>query len=255
MPNLAVAGCVQRAGALLLYMSYTKYSLPKGSCHRISWVEFCNVVPVPKVMKLIDQWLLSSGAASVSLHSQCTGAVPMSSAVLGQAPGKSIRCASLSPAGNARFDPSTCKLRTYSLFPALQLMRMIACCRGRAEFLGRSGMLLRCVHLLRHILAACPATPEARMLALCRRCMVSIATFASEVLSSCAIATGAVFMCDCHRRTAVLRAIGCAALAQVDRGDGASRRKLLRPPAEPARMPWEVEHGCSWRCGSACRRA
>ena len=31
---------------------------------------------------------------------------------------------------------------------------MISCCRS--GFLQRSGMLLRCVHLLRNVLAACP---------------------------------------------------------------------------------------------------
>ena len=37
-------------------------------------------------------------------------------------------------------------------------MRMISCCSGRADFLQRSGMLLRCVHVLRHITAACPVS-------------------------------------------------------------------------------------------------
>ena len=35
-------------------------------------------------------------------------------------------------------------------------MRMISC-SSRSGFLPRSGMLLRCIHLLRHISAACPA--------------------------------------------------------------------------------------------------
>ena len=45
-----------------------------------------------------------------------------------------------------------------NLCTALQLMRMISCCSGSAGFLQRSGMLLRCVHLLRHIMAACPVS-------------------------------------------------------------------------------------------------
>ena len=45
----------------------------------------------------------------------------------------------------------------HSLQAALQLLRMLSCCSGRPGFLQRSGMLLRCVHVLRHITAACPA--------------------------------------------------------------------------------------------------
>lgn len=42
-------------------------------------------------------------------------------------------------------------------------MRRISGCR--ASFLQRSGVLLRSVHLMRHILAACPATPEVCVMA------------------------------------------------------------------------------------------
>ena len=59
-------------------------------------------------------------------------------------------------AGDEKFDPSTDTAYTLNL--AMQLMRMVTdCCR--TAFLRRSGMLLRCVHVLRHIVAACPATP------------------------------------------------------------------------------------------------
>ena len=46
------------------------------------------------------------------------------------------------------------------LHAAMRLMRMLSCCSPRCpEFMQRSGMLLRSLHLLRHILAACPTTP------------------------------------------------------------------------------------------------
>ena len=64
------------------------------------------------------------------------------------------------PGMGRQVDPSTCKLRAHTLVLALQLTRMISCCR--ATYLQRSGMLLRCLHVLRHILAATPATPEVR---------------------------------------------------------------------------------------------
>lgn len=57
-------------------------------------------------------------------------------------------------ADNAKFGLSTAR----TLWLELELMRMLTCCR--AGFLPRSGMLLRCVHVLRHLLAACPATRE-----------------------------------------------------------------------------------------------
>ena len=36
---------------------------------------------------------------------------------------------------------------------ALQMMRMVACCKGSGQFLRRSRLVLRSVHLLRHLLA------------------------------------------------------------------------------------------------------
>ena len=63
--------------------------------------------------------------------------------------------------GDAKFSPSTDKRPALMLPWAMQLMRMIStCCGCPEEFLQRSGMLLRCLHLLRHVLAACPTTPS-----------------------------------------------------------------------------------------------
>ncbi len=46
----------------------------------------------------------------------------------------------------------------HTLVLALRLMRLISCGCKRPTFPLHSGMLLRWVHLLRHILAACPVT-------------------------------------------------------------------------------------------------
>ena len=63
-------------------------------------------------------------------------------------------------AGDAKFGPFTDKRPAHVLQAAMRLMRMISCCSPRCpEFMQRSGMLLRSLHLLRHILAACPTTP------------------------------------------------------------------------------------------------
>ena len=64
-------------------------------------------------------------------------------------------CSSFS-AEDAKFNPCTGKQPAHTLVLAMQLMRMISCSCGRPEFLQRSGMLLRCVHVLHDILAACP---------------------------------------------------------------------------------------------------
>lgn len=45
------------------------------------------------------------------------------------------------------------------LATAVTLMRVLSCSLGRYKILQRSGMLQRSVHVLRHILSACPATP------------------------------------------------------------------------------------------------
>ena len=59
-------------------------------------------------------------------------------------------------AGDARFDPSADRQATLTFLTAMQLVRMISCSRRRTSkpFLQRSGMLRRCLHLLRYILAA-----------------------------------------------------------------------------------------------------
>ena len=48
----------------------------------------------------------------------------------------------------------------------LRLMRMVAACHRYAMFYHRSGMLSHCLHLLRYILDASPATRPVRMPAL-----------------------------------------------------------------------------------------
>ena len=67
-----------------------------------------------------------------------------------------IRC----HAGDAKFSLSAPRRLGRTLVPALQLMRMISRCCKRPDFPLRSGNVLRCVHLLRQVLAACPATPR-----------------------------------------------------------------------------------------------
>ena len=57
-------------------------------------------------------------------------------------------------AEDARFYPSAALM----LVAALRLMRVSSCSMGCYEPPQRSGMLQRGVHVLRHILAACPAT-------------------------------------------------------------------------------------------------
>ena len=61
-------------------------------------------------------------------------------------------------AEDAKFGPSTPEQNAPNLVLALRLMRMVACCCGRPGFPQSSGMLLRWVHLMRHILAGCPVT-------------------------------------------------------------------------------------------------
>ena len=77
----------------------------------------------------------------------------------------------------------------------MQLMRMIAC--SRSGFLQRSGMLLRCVHVLHNILPACPFAAAVRTHAL-----------GAAASAACAHATaapcGPLVCADCvvgHRQT------------------------------------------------------
>ena len=61
---------------------------------------------------------------------------------------------------------------------AMHLLRMISCSFGGNEFLLQSGLLTRCLHLMRHTLAACPATPAVCMLAFacCDNCASGVST-------------------------------------------------------------------------------
>ena len=64
---------------------------------------------------------------------------------------------SVVPAGDARY-PSPFKRSAHTMALALHLLRMVSCCRdpdavGSGQCLRRSGLALRCVHLLRHLLA------------------------------------------------------------------------------------------------------
>ena len=73
-------------------------------------------------------------------------------------------------AEHAKFGPSTdSQPGPTTLLLATGLMRMVSLCCGRAGFPQRSRMLLRSMHLLRHILAACPVTPLVRT-----KCLVSL---------------------------------------------------------------------------------
>lgn len=77
-------------------------------------------------------------------------------------------------AEDAKFHPSTAQM----LVLAMHLLRMISCSFGGNEFLLQSGLLTRCLHLMRHTLAACPATHAVCMLALacCNNCASVVPT-------------------------------------------------------------------------------
>lgn len=59
-------GCVARASCLRLYVILMRH-YTDSSALSISWRRFCEVVPVHRVRRLIDRWLLSPGAAAISL--------------------------------------------------------------------------------------------------------------------------------------------------------------------------------------------
>lgn len=61
-------------------------------------------------------------------------------------------------AEDAKFGPSG-NQPAYMLIAAINLIRMMSCSSGSPDFLQSSGVLQRCLQVLRHILAACPATP------------------------------------------------------------------------------------------------
>ena len=172
---------VKRAACLFVYLDLMKYQYTRGSSIlHPHWQMFCKEVPLLKVRSLIDQWLLSSGMLAISFLSQ-NALVPFrlfARRSLGdginipQEGLEGIR-ACCARAHDAKFDPSTRKDTSYNLLMAMELMRMVSCCCFRASFFPRSGMLVRCVHLVRDILAACPATPMVRPYPSCRHLHVS----------------------------------------------------------------------------------
>ena len=71
LPNdvRAHAGSVQRAGCLALLVDSMKHRLTLGDSHFIMpSPELCKLVPVDKVVHLVDKWLLSSGAAALLIR-------------------------------------------------------------------------------------------------------------------------------------------------------------------------------------------
>ena len=62
------------------------------------------------------------------------------------------RLFSVVPAGDARY-PSPGKRSAHTMASAVHLLRMVSCCKGSSRFLRRSGLVLRCVHMLRQLLA------------------------------------------------------------------------------------------------------
>ena len=163
----ACAGCIQRASCLAMLAHMMKHQLTKGSTLILDWEGLCTIMPTQDLRDLIDQWLLSSGAAAQqrlrcswlpnTLLHRLEGAMVSTRMTTGRAP------TGFSRTGDAKFGPSTDKQRALMLPLAVQLLRMVSCCGGCTEdFMQRSGVLLRCVHLLRHILAACPTTLPVR---------------------------------------------------------------------------------------------
>ena len=83
------------------------------------------------------------------------------------------------------------------LAAAVSLMRVLSCSLGRYKILQSSGMLQRSVHVLRHILAACPATPPVRIIT-CVRCMSFCSCLCVAVfLAPVAMATGTAYGVVC----------------------------------------------------------
>ena len=58
------AGCIQRAACLPMYAHMLKHKFTRGSTLTLQWEGLCNIMPMHKFRDLIDQWLLSSGAAA-----------------------------------------------------------------------------------------------------------------------------------------------------------------------------------------------
>lgn len=68
----ALAGCVHRAGCLFVCIHFVKHHHIRDSRLTLSWEDFCALVPIAKLDRLVDQWLLSSGApANLFLLPRC----------------------------------------------------------------------------------------------------------------------------------------------------------------------------------------
>ena len=110
---------------------------------------------------------------------------------------------------------------------------MVSLCCSRAGVPQRSMMLLRSMHLLRHILAACPVTAMVRANCLAMLHLLLYQHFCSMCTVGCA-------RCRYQLHVPVVHA-EWACLAQADQGAGA--QKLLRRPTEPARLPYTPTWG------------
>ena len=137
--------------------------------------------------------------------------------------------------GVATFDASTSQ-PAHTLVPAMQLLRMISC--SRTAFQRHSGMLLRCVHVLRHISEIGHSTswyaqPH------CNCC--SYSKFSCAMPSIFAPYTSrrshrpACLAASCEPMTWA----DCAFLAQTH---VAASLPLMVPPSERARLPHAAEH-------------
>ena len=138
-----------RASCLPLYAHLVEHHLTTGSRLNLPWKAFCEAVPVDKILSLVGPLLHASGAAGpCSAH-------PHAPLLNKQAGVPTLESLTVVPAGDARSDPSAREWRpAHTLAPAMQLVRLISCCRH--DFLRRSGMLLRCVHLMHRLLLAAP---------------------------------------------------------------------------------------------------
>ena len=112
-----------------------------------------DLVYYKKIVTLVDQWLLSSGASPLqTILSACKADCTAGGT---HAPAKGWGQSVAFGAENARFETAAALM----LLLAVSLMRTVSYTLAHPDVLRSSGMLLRCVHLLRYILAALPATP------------------------------------------------------------------------------------------------
>ena len=129
------------------------------------------------------------------------------------------------PADEGKFHPSGNQLAQMLLL-AMEVMRMVTYCCNRDGLPQHTGMLLRCVHLLRHILAACPLTPLVCLILLPVTYLHPL-----DLLESANVPPRLSWMhADCT----------CSG-AQGDQGT----HKLLRSPIELARLPYTPT--CGWQ--------